>query len=54
MNTQEYDKIRYHLVKIVEENSLYFPDYILVCKEEAFKQMEKNNDKDMENGHQSR
>ena len=54
MNIQELDKKIYYLVNIVEENSLYFPDYILVCKEEAFKQMEKNNDKDMENGNQPR
>ena len=54
MITQEYDNIRYHLIKIVEENRLYFPNYRLICEEEALKQMEKNNDKDMENGNQPR
>jgi len=54
MNSQEYDKIRFHLYKIVEENSLYFPNYRLICEQEAIKQMEKINDKDMENGNQPR
>jgi hypothetical protein len=54
MNTQEYDKRRYHLYKLVEENGLYFPYYRLICEQEVLKQMEKNNDKDMENGNQPR
>ena len=54
MNIHELNKISKYLIKIVEENGLFFYNYRLICWEEALKQMEKNNDKDMENGHQSR
>jgi len=54
MNIHELNKISKYLIKIVQENRLFFPNYRLVCWEEALKQMEKNNDKDMENGNQPR
>ena len=56
---QKYDMILKELlinryIKIVEENKLLFFRYKECCKEAAHKEMEINNDKNLENGNKSR
>ena len=46
-----------HYIKIVEENNLYFNNYITICYEIAnneIKKMECKNVKNLENGNKSR
>lgn len=54
MNTQELNKLTKYYIKIVEENKLMFDDYKHKCWQQAYKDMEKKYDKNLENGNKSR
>ncbi len=54
MNTQELDKLTEYYKSIIEENDLMFEDYELKCWQQAYKDMEKKYDKNLENGNKSR
>ena len=54
MNTQELDKLTEYYKSIIEENDLMFEDYELKCWQQAYKDVERKNDKNLENGNKSR
>jgi len=54
MNTQELDKLTKYYMGIIQENNLMFEDYELKCWQQAYKDMEKKNDKNLEDGNKSR
>lgn len=53
MNTQELDKLTEYYKSIIEENDLMFEDYELKCWQQAYKDVERKNDKNLENGNKS-
>jgi hypothetical protein len=54
MNTQELDKLTKYYMGIIQENKLMFKDYELKCWQQAYKDMEKKYDKNLEDGNKSR
>lgn len=53
MNTQKLNKLTKYYIKIVEENKLMFDGYKLKCWQQAYRDTERENDKNLENGNKS-
>lgn len=53
MNTQELNSLTKYYIKIIEENNLMFQDYQLKCWQQAYRDMEKKYDKNLEDGNKS-
>lgn len=53
MNTQELNSLTKYYMKIIEENNLMFQDYQLKCWQQAYRDMEKKYDENMEDGNKS-
>jgi len=53
MNTQELNRLTMYYIRIIEENKLMFEGYKEKCWQQAYKDTEKKNGKNLENGNKS-